>query len=250
MEDVNGINCYYNFSTVGIYLMAEFTLLQMVQNILSRMSSDEVNSISDTTESLQVANIIQNKFFDMVARGQFPDFQLLIQLDPSLDPTKPTLMYVPDSVSKIKWIKYFDSNPSDGSTPKSQQIHDLNIDLVSNASASSNVPPGYVYVQLLTIEDFLAMVNRFNTGESNVFSYNFSEGGHNFKVNYKNNHQPKYACVISDAFVLFDTYDVTQDDTLQSSKTLCMGEKVPDFILSDTFIPPLDDQEFPLLLNE
>jgi hypothetical protein len=29
-----------------------------------------------------------------------------------------------------------------------------------------------------------------------------------------------------------------------------MGEKVPSFEMSDSFIPPLDDQEFPLLMNE
>jgi len=38
--------------------MAKKTVLDMVQDILSDMESDEVNSISDTTEALQVAQII------------------------------------------------------------------------------------------------------------------------------------------------------------------------------------------------
>jgi hypothetical protein len=40
--------------------LEKMTLLEMTQNILSAMNSDEVNSITDTVESLQVAEEIQN----------------------------------------------------------------------------------------------------------------------------------------------------------------------------------------------
>ncbi len=88
----------------------KFTLLDMTQNILSAMSSDEVNSISDTTESMQVAQIIKNKYYDIVARGELPEHQELFQLDPSTDGSTPVLMFVPDGVSKIESIRYFNTN--------------------------------------------------------------------------------------------------------------------------------------------
>ena len=46
--------------------MPKLTLLDMTQDILSDIDSDEVNSISDTPDSLQVAGIIKSSFYDMI----------------------------------------------------------------------------------------------------------------------------------------------------------------------------------------
>ena len=119
--------------------MATQTLLTMVQNILSEMSSDEVNSISDTTESMQVANIIQSKFYDIIARGTFPLDNQLFQLNPSNDSTKPVLMYVPAGIGQIQWIKYFDDSTQDGTQDDQfgAYSHDLNTDIVGTNSWST-----------------------------------------------------------------------------------------------------------------
>jgi hypothetical protein len=307
--------------------MAKQTLLTIVQNILSRMSSDEVNSISDTTESLQVANIVQNKYRDIVAREGSVPSKRLFSLTASGDSTKPTLMYIPADISKVDWLKYYDSDPADG-----QQVsqfgsysHDLNLDISSNqntgwttSSTSSNTigtgsftftvasgltihtgdnveatsgtnsmfgvvtsysgttlvmtsnsvigsgtfgswiltnsagsaPPGYKYVTILPIEQFLDMINKLNPLDSDVRSFTFTENGNNFTFLYKNDIQPSYCTVIQNYYVIFDSYNSSFDNTLQSSKTMCFGETIPDFTLSDTFTPDLDDQLFPLLLNE
>src|SRR6266550_2206168 len=108
----------------------KYTLLDMTQNILSRMSSDEVNSISDSPESLQVANIIKNKYFDIVNRVNLPEHDQLLQLDPSIDATSPVLMYVPDGVADLKWLKYFDTNVLDGVTPNNQ-THGTNVNITT-----------------------------------------------------------------------------------------------------------------------
>ncbi len=92
--------------------MATPTLLEMTQNILSSLSSDEVSSISDTVESLQVANIIKNKYFDIVNRSDPPKMDQLFQLTASGDNSKPTLMYMPSTVTRVNWIKYFNSGTS------------------------------------------------------------------------------------------------------------------------------------------
>src|SRR6266446_7745157 len=116
--------------------MAQQTLLQMTQDILSALDSDEVNSIGDTVESQQVATIIKNKYYDMVSRGALPEQEILFQLNPSGDSTKPILMFMPDRVSKIEWIKYFDSNPADNLQQDQFGAfsHDLNTNLVSTIS--------------------------------------------------------------------------------------------------------------------
>lgn len=231
--------------------MAEQTLLAMTQDILSEMSADEVNSISDTTESMQVATIIKNKYFDITARGQMPEHETLFQLDPSNDDTKPVLMYVPSGVSVLKWLKYFDTNPDD-SEQESQFgsfAHDLNVDLVESPDIDV-LTPLYKYVTILPVEQFLDMTNRNNLTNSDVGSFVFNENGKNFTFYYRNDIQPKFCTILENYYVIFDSFDKTQDSTLQASKTMCWGQKVPPFLMEDTFIPDLDDQQFPLLMNE
>lgn len=230
------------------------TLLSMTQEILSAMSSDEVNSIGDTTESLQVATIIKRKYFDIVSRSSLPEHDQLIQLTSSDNPSVPVIMYVPSEVNSIQWIKYFDSNTFNGDTPNTFE-HSLNTDIRSSSVTSTPpAPPGYKYVTVLPIEQFIDYVNKFNTSESNVDTFTFSDAANNFPgsyiFNYKDNVQPRFCTIIGNLYVIFDSYDNTVDDTLQTSKTMCFGQVAPAFSMTDSFIPRLDDKQFPLLLNE
>lgn len=305
--------------------MAKFTLLDMTQNILSRMSSDEVNSIGDTSESLQVANIIKNKYFDIINRVNLPEHDQLLQLDPSLDPTSPVLMYVPQGVADLKWLKYFDSNVLD--SVGNVTDHDVNVNILppwSTTSVTSNsigvgaktftvsaglaaasgnsvivtsgvnsmtgtvtsyvgttlilnitefsgsgtftswniaqnlntpsAAPGYLYVTILPTVQFINMVNGFNPQETNVESFTFQDTSNNFPGDftfyYKNDRQPLYCTIISNYYVIFDSFDASQDSTLQASKTMAWGRVIPHFSLVDSFIPDLAEEQFQLLVNE
>lgn len=306
--------------------MATPTLLEIVQNILSRLESDEVNSISDTVESMQVARIVENKYYDIIARDTLPDQQGLLQFTASGDSTKPVLMYVPAGVSKIEWIKYFDANPADGSGTDQfgAYSHGVNTDIINTlywattsstsntistgaktftvassilpvvvgqgvsiasgtntmfgtvtsyvgttlvvniisiagsgtysswtiVSAQSDTAPGYKYVTMLPIDEFLDFINRFNPSDPNVLAFTFSEGGNNFTFYYRNDKQPRYCTIIENTYIVFDCYDATFDSTLQASKVMAFGTSVTPFQMVDTFVPDLNDSQFPLLLNE
>src|SRR5215475_10988464 len=280
--------------------MATPTLLSMVQNILSAMSSDEVNSIGDTVESMQVAQILQNKYYDIVARGDLRLDEQLIQLVPSDTTAAPVLMYLPAGTSRIDWMQYYDTNPTNSIQQTSQfgaYSHDLNVDVIStvqwtttsttsvtipaavpttvtftlstavpasvgqmvqaingtnsisgtvaqyvgntlviqvaNVTGSGtfaswiissvnafNLPPGYKYVTLLGNDEFIDMVNKFDQTQTNVQPYTFTQSGFDYHLKYMNDRQPSYATLISNFFMLFDSYDNTQDSTLQGSKTM------------------------------
>ncbi len=87
-------------------MMPKMTLLEMTQNILSAMDSDDVNSIDDTVESLQVATVIRETFDDIISSRDWPFLRDKFQLEGLADVDNPTKMKLPDSVNKVFWIKY------------------------------------------------------------------------------------------------------------------------------------------------
>lgn len=195
----------------------------MVQNILSSLDGDEVNSISDTTEAKQVAEIIRTTYFNIVARANLPEHTKLFGLTASGDNDLPVLMYRPDEVANIEWIKYNVSEEIDASTY-----------------------PEFRYVTILPHDQFLDMVQRFSTDDAAVETFELN----NKRYFFKNDTQPTYCTILEDYQIIFDSYNSDVDTTLQESKTLCLGQVIPTFTMSDTFIPDLNDRQFPLLLAE
>lgn len=217
---------------------------------MSNLSSDEVNSISDSPESLQVATIIKQKYFDIIARGQLNEHDQPFQLDPSLDPSSPVLMYIPEGIGRVDWIKYFNTDVTNDAVDGG---HDINTDITSAVNATTP-PPGYQYITMLPVREFVDLVNKFNPSESTVDSFTFTDTSNgypgSFNFYYNTDRNPRFCTIISNYYVIFDSYDNTQDTTLQASKTMAFGQVVPTFRLVDTFIPILDDQQFPLLVAE
>lgn len=201
----------------------KLTLLDYVQNILSAMSSDEVNSISDTVESMQVAEVIKTTYFNIMARANLPEQKKLFQLDSSVDSSAPNLMYIPAGIKTIEWLKYYDA--------------DTDQDM-------------YKYVTLVPLQQFTDYVNAFNVSETNVETLSLTIDSETFLFRYRNDIQPCYATVLSDYYVVFDSFNSDIDSTLQSSKTQCFGLAEPSWEMSDTFIPNVDESQIPLLLNE
>ena len=86
--------------------MAKLTLLNMTQNILSALDSDPVGSIDETVESVQVAELVKEAYFELVSQRDWPFLFVLGNLDGLGDVNNPTKMKIPDTYNKIKWIKY------------------------------------------------------------------------------------------------------------------------------------------------
>ena len=86
--------------------MAKLTLLYMTQNILSALDSDPVGSIDETVESVQVAELVKEAYFELVSQRDWPFLFVLGNLDSLGDVNNPTKMKIPDTYNKIKWIKY------------------------------------------------------------------------------------------------------------------------------------------------
>lgn len=86
--------------------MAKLSLLDMTQNILSALDSDPVDSIDETVEAVQVAELIKEAYFELISQRDWPFLFVLGNLQAVGDVNNPTKMKIPDTWNKIKWIKY------------------------------------------------------------------------------------------------------------------------------------------------
>lgn len=102
--------------------MAKLTLLEMTQDILNDMDSDPANSIDDTEESLQIAQIIKTTYFNIIDQRDWPFLRTLGQLTGLADASNPTKMLIPETTNKIIWIKY---NKKDVTYLEPKQFKDL-----------------------------------------------------------------------------------------------------------------------------
>lgn len=236
----------------------QYTLLEMTQDILSAMDSDEVNSIDDTVESQQVARIIKNCYNDLISNIEFPDDYSLIQLDPSLDGDKPCVMYIPKTVENIEWVRYNkQGNPTSGSdtaqswtTPDGITVYFGTQEANFGSAATGGDYEQFTLLQFLPRERFLDTVQAFNNSESNITSYTIDQNGVNIPLLCRNDKMPDYWTIFNNRTIVFDSFDVSVESTLEASRTMCYGKLAQTFIYQDNWVLPLDTKYMSLLFNE
>ena len=191
------------------------TLLEIVQDILSDMDSEEVNSISDSNEARQVARIVQTTFYNLIATREIPEHEELLKLTPASDSNFPTHFEYTDNVKEITDVWYEDS---DGFYREVRWIEPL---------------------------DFLNRTDRVTEDFVTVFDKN---GG--TKLRIKNDANPTFYTSFDDKWIVMNSYDSSVDSTLQFSKVRAYGTVYPAFTIADSYTPDLDSTLFPYLVSE
>jgi len=205
--------------------MPQRTLLDMTQDILASMDGEEVNSITDTIESEQVARIIRQSYYDIIPSiNQKAHFDLF-ELDASGDNDKPVLMTIPTGIVEIVWVKY--DNRTTGETD-----------------------PEYQPVEYLELSEFLGRTLGMKTSETNVDSMTLTNSNGIFEFKYHTDRSPLFYTTFDDNQLVFDAFETALESTLQKSKTYCWGQTEPTLALSDLAVPDLNDQQYSLLFNE
>lgn len=195
----------------------------MVQRILGSMDSDEVNTIGETAESTEVANIVKECYFDIVSRMDLPETEQLFQLVPSTDNLKPTIMYLPESVMDLKTLKY---NTSD-----------------------SNLNPLFTELYFLPLDEFVRRNFAMSLDTNVIGTMEVETDRGHFLFKYMTDRFPSYYTTIDDNTLLFDAYKNSVEDTLTAVRTMCWGQVSPTFEMEDEFVPELDARQFQLLLQ-
>lgn len=202
--------------------MPRMNLLEMAQDIMSDMSSDNINSINDTTEALQVAQILKSTYYEIIHSREWPHLRKLVEITGLGDTTKPTHMQLATDVVDIDWIKY-------------------------DSRSTVSGDPNYIDVGYLSPSNFLLQVMQRTASNTNITAVTDVD---TTTLLIRNDENPKYWTSFDDEYIVFDAYKSTVDSTLQGSKTQVYGLVEPSFTISDTFIPDLPNHAFPYYLAE
>ena len=201
----------------------KLSLLDIVQDILSDMNSDEVNSIQDTIESMQVAGIVKSVYFELMGNKNWPHLQTLTRLQASGDNTKPTHMRIPELVKELEWIHY------------------------NRRELAAPTVAKYEEIKYVDVDEFLSITSKYDVTAANVTEItDFS----NITFLIKTDEHPKYWTSIDDDYVIFNAYYKTLESTLQQANSRIRVYMEPSWSMSDTYIPDLPSEAFPALLAE
>lgn len=195
------------------------TLLEMVQSILSDMDSEAVNSIGDSVEAQQIASVIEDTYFNIIAARDIPEHRQLLKLTSLSSTVRPTHFQYPTNTRDIVSAAY-------------------NIDTSG----------GVNYQEIYFVEplDFLNRMPAVNAGTTLVVP----DVNSSTSLVVFTDRMPTYYTSFDDLHIVMNAYDVTVENTLQVSKTRAYGTVYPTFTFADSFTPDLDDTMMPYLLAE
>jgi len=203
--------------------MAKMTLLDIVQNILSAMDSDYANSIGDSVEADQIATVVRETYFDLINNVlDLPEHKEIISLTGLGDTSHPNYLKLPDNVKRIDVFRY-------------------------DKATATDTDLQYKDITFLEPLVFQSRFNGRNESDTDVVSITDFAAG---KILIEDDKHPNFWTTFDDLYIVCDSYDKTLESSLQQSKTFCYGLTEPVWTHDDTFIPDLDANLFPLLLEE
>jgi len=195
------------------------TLLEIVQDILTTMGSEPVNSISDTIEAEDVASLCERVYYETLIFHEVPDTKGLLKITAASDSEYPTHLIYPPSVNSIEHVWY---------------------DKSTNST--------FEYGEVCYVEP-LEFLRRTDTVQENYVNVKDKLGTTNLRI--RTDKMPDFYTSFDNDWIVMDSYLSTVDDTIQEHKTRSYGAKYPDFNkFSDTAYPDMSEALFPYYIAE
>lgn len=192
------------------------TVLQYVKAALSVMDSDLVESIEDTVESRQVADLFYDLYFELINRQEWSWLKKPVTLlaPTVLGPDNVTQLVIPENVKRVTYLSY---NIADvGQDTEYRELHYLDpIEFMKRASKSGTDRA------LISVDSF------------------------RFYVDTKRD--PEYWTSFDDKVITVDAYNSTQDSRIVANKMGVYGVIIPEFLVEDSFVPDLPVAQVPIM---
>lgn len=204
------------------------TNLELVQNILSSMDSDNVNSISDTEEASQVETILKETYENIISRRRWAFLSKTRQLQNVIDLTRPNKYKIPEAVVRVEEFRY--RTNKEGTNPQEYSWKTLHY---------------------LSPADFIDHVQSRNitqlAAEGTAITVENDDLVHMYIVTNK---EPKYWTSFDDVFIYVDNYVAADGDTVMDFRSSVNVTEQQPFTRGDTEIQFLPPEMFALFLAE
>jgi len=198
------------------------TYIEIVREIMSDMISDDVDSITDTEESEQVARIVRSTYYEMIGRRNWPHLKRFSQINAVSDTEKPTHFKLPENIKELLFVHY------------------------DTASLSSS-DEEYKVMKWIDPDAFLRKTNQ-NKSSASTSQVVTDYSGARFII--RNDKMPTYYTSFDDKYIVMDSFDSSVNSTLITDKTQCSFYETPVWKMEDDFVPDLPIEAFPGFLAE
>ncbi len=187
------------------------TLLEVVQDVLSDLNSDEVTSITDTVEAQQVVKIAHRKYIELLERDDYRHLcknQITGALTEEGTTTYPTTFELSSTYRSISNIRY--DITETGDTNKTMRT-----------------------IIYKTPDEFNTIIHGRKTGATDVDDKLIKgTGGQLWVINDK---WPLYWTSYDDIYVTLDAYLTTENTILETDRMYCDAILEPVWTESNTF---------------
>jgi len=220
------------------------TLLEYVQDIMSDLDMDNVNSIDDTIESLQVAQIVKSTYYELIDGKNWENLKKLFLLGTNTDlgdcsdslyttqatceansgtwSPRNSYLRLPSNITEVFWIKH-------------------------NNRRAAGTKDAYQELTYLYPDEFVENLNNRDSSASNI---EISKDSTGVELLIRNDHPPQYWTSFDDENIVFDAYETAFESPMSGANTQAYGLHKPSWSAVDSFTPmlPLDAES--LLLAE
>ena len=191
--------------------MAKKTVLDIVQRILSDADGDNVNSISDTVESEQAAQVVQAVYERIIYEYDLEVVEKAIRLNATSSAT-PTIMGRPEGLHDVEWVRY-------------------------DTRESASDDPRFTFIMYSPPSDFINRQAQLSPSATNVTTVALESL---YELPVYNDRAPRYWTQLDGPDTLiFDGYNSALETNLQASKSLAYGDVDNTITLADATEPDL-----------
>lgn len=192
------------------------TLIDVVQRYLNATDGFWVDSIADSDEAERVALIAQEVYERVVQDTNYNQYKRHIgKLDSVSDSDLPNYLYLDDDIFNL-----------------SESTLYYNV-------ATSDDDKTVIWKELIYLEplQFLRIVNANSYGDDDTTLVTDPDG--QGKLVILSNSFPTYFTSFNGKYIVFDSYNSSEEDTLTSARTQIVYYKADSFSLEDDFVIPL-----------